>query len=621
MATAVYRLQTGQDSSGNPMYQESNVDNPDINQDLLAKLQQQGYQFQGYRGAGPDIQQGNNPYRGGASFNSPGSNQQNQQNQGGGQMPDWMNKNSPNYDPTQDPIYQSNLKMINDMKAQFDASSLHMMDIIHQNYGQLIDQQKQANVGAEAARNQSLLMGGSSRYAQLSSEGIQHEQISYGLRQISGLQTQENQALAQAQQAMDSGDFQFMEKALGMAETARQDKQTAMQKQADMLQQQLASQQEAQRQQSNETAIGSFMTQGITDPAEILQEMNKSGYQISSKELNDTMANLNPNAKAVADVMTNAAKNGASKDVLASIGKARTVADALNAAGSTNIDPTSKLGIYKAYADGMTKKGYQPDDYQSWATAQDDKASEKTFQNEMRLYNAKSAVDLAAKKAQGIIDGTVAPDGTPIKAPVYTGVKSIDDEINKQNAGDFQTTLNAYQTMASVTQRLFGKTPDQLTIDDLATRDKAGNLVLNPKIDSEDLSYLSTSLGRIKQPDIARMGGNPTVSFFGPGIGGLLQKGETYIKGQQMAIPSELLNALKTGNETYQQKVKLMNGSLTTSTNQQVEDHVSNTLKTFATAHPDQVSQMTQDIKSMEQALGRPVNPSEFIQRFPKYAQ
>lgn len=189
---------------------------------------------------------------------------------------------SENYDPTQNPSYKASEKMISDMKAQFDAVSLANINLVHQQYAQLVEAQKEANRRSEQSRNQSLLMGnitgGAYKYAPLSSEGIMHAQVSYGLSQIADLHVKEQAAVLAAQQAATDNNYKLMGLQLDLAEEARREKQDSMKKIAENLAKEnkeiRQKQFDASYRASRDGAITNLMAQGITDPKQLIDMLN-----------------------------------------------------------------------------------------------------------------------------------------------------------------------------------------------------------------------------------------------------------------------------------------------------------------------------------------------------------
>lgn len=267
-------------------------------------------------------------------------------------------------DPNQNALIQ---KMIDNT----DAASKAQVDAITSQYKNLIAKQGDINMRQQASMDQSLLMGGSSRYAQISSAGQSSAMMTYGLEQIAHLEDQENSAIAAAKAAQASGNNSILEKALTMAESARKDKQAELAKLNDQLAAQNQKIADAKIQATKDSAIASVMSSGVSDPNQILQKLQEAGYTtINAKDIADTMNNLNPNAKAVNDIMVAASKNGADSTILTKIGGAKSVAEALAAAGNVLQDPTSALGQYQAYVKQATAAGQTPLSYGGFLSKQ-----------------------------------------------------------------------------------------------------------------------------------------------------------------------------------------------------------------------------------------------------------
>lgn len=161
------------------------------------------------------------------------------------------------------------------LKSQLDADTLALVNSIHDQFNALRAQQQQFNKGAEAVRSRGLFTSGTTRYAPADAQGVMLAQTSYGLQQIANLDAQENTAIANAQAAARSDNMELMTKALGMAEDARKEKQTAATKILDQINtanQKLA---EQKKQSSRDEAIAGIASQGITDPKQILNYLNE----------------------------------------------------------------------------------------------------------------------------------------------------------------------------------------------------------------------------------------------------------------------------------------------------------------------------------------------------------
>ncbi len=288
---------------------------------------------------------------------------------------------------TGDTGVDSTLKQMNDLKTSMDSTSAALIQNIQTQYQNLIAKQQDTNTRGEASLNQTLLMGGSSRYAQLSATGAGTSMVSAGLDKISTLQSQETDAVLKAQQAQQSGDMDVLNKQMAIYDEIRQQKQA----EATKLNEALVAQ---NQQATKDKAIASVLSSGITSPTDIVNKLSDLGYtNISAKDVADTVANLTPDAKAVTDIMTSAAKNGASQDILTAIGKATTVAQAINAAGDSLQTATGTLGDYLQYKKDTEAQGLVPKDYQTYVDEQNKKASQAKINEAYAVKAAQNQAD------------------------------------------------------------------------------------------------------------------------------------------------------------------------------------------------------------------------------------
>ncbi|MEK7068349.1 MAG: hypothetical protein AAB964_00885, partial [Patescibacteria group bacterium] len=176
-----------------------------------------------------------------------------------------------------DEDYKAIQSLLEPLKASLDRSTLGQVGAIEQQYDMLRSEQREINKRAEQARSRSLLLGGSSRYAPLASASTMQAQMNFGLRQIQKIDAQENMAIAQARAAQEEGNFKLLDKALGMAESARKEKQSAA---AEMMKQiQEANEKLAERRGliERDESVADLMAQGITNPAEIIKHKKANG--------------------------------------------------------------------------------------------------------------------------------------------------------------------------------------------------------------------------------------------------------------------------------------------------------------------------------------------------------
>lgn len=206
----------------------------------------------------------------------------------------------------EDVYTKSTRELLNSMKESLDASTKRTIDNIEQQFAQRKTQLTEINRRQEEGTKQSLLMGGSSRYAQVSSGGIVNAQETSGLLALAELDAQEKTLINSALAAKESGDFQLLEKELTLAETKRKEKQTAATELSKSIAEQNKKIKESMIQASRDGAISDLISQGLTDPSEILNVLNyddkgKLIGDFTAKEVGDAVKNLAPN-KTVSDL-------------------------------------------------------------------------------------------------------------------------------------------------------------------------------------------------------------------------------------------------------------------------------------------------------------------------------
>lgn len=202
------------------------------------------------------------------------------------------------YDPETDPETAKINSQIGTLQDNLDASTKQSIDTIEQQYSQLISQQQQINTQAAGARTAALLTGGTSRYSPDTASGIMKTQLSYGLQQIAKLDADENNAIAQAKQAQQTGDAQLADKLITDAQDIRSQKATIANQLNDALSKANQASLDSQRLSSVGTAVAGLLEQGVTDPAQILDYVNtyddgsSTGANLTADELGTMLKTL-----------------------------------------------------------------------------------------------------------------------------------------------------------------------------------------------------------------------------------------------------------------------------------------------------------------------------------------
>lgn len=559
-----------------------------------------------------------------------------------------------------DPELKAITDQITAMKTQFDTTSRQNIDNIKQQFDMLIKKQGDINMRSEASLDQSLLMAGSTRYAQQSSEGQHTAMMSYGIQQIADLNTKEQSAIIQAQQAQDAGDMKLMDSALNVATQARKDKQAAAQALSEKLVKANDDLKVRQKAAAQDTAISSILSQGITDPQAILKQMNEAGYNVNAKDVADSINNLNPDAKDVHQIMLDAANKGATPDVLKAIGQARDVTSAIAAAGTSLVDPASPYGQYLSYTKQATSKGQNPVSYQDWAEANKARADKaaaalsasSAYTNAYNATAGKNAAEAATGGGGGYngdfaatiesvanLESSVAGKkqvAANLKSFIASGdYKSAYSQIantveaglvgeSKQRFANARTDAQVMQGMKEAIQKYAAAGGDMNILKGTTESiyNKLGT-VSDPRYEAQAVAlqrefqtYRNTMTGAAFSPQesaeyqAVNPSGNKTLSLNVATIDGALQQLNNRVsKTIESRVPSAAY--IKeyadqgTPGDTLIQK----------------ESDAQGTLQTYLQSNPNKKSELDQRIKVMEQQTGKPINAVDFLQAFPEYAQ
>lgn len=195
-----------------------------------------------------------------------------------------------------DPQTREMLRLIKDMQSSSDRATQDAVSAIESRFSQLRQSQEASNAQELAGVKQALNLGGSSRYAPISSAGIIGAQVATNTRRLADLESQERALVSQARQAQEANDYRLLEKKLGLLEDVRQEKLKA----AESLDKSL---QETQIQSTRDNAIAGLVSQGVTDPAQLLDYLNydEKGNLVGDftlKEVATAISYLTPKASA-----------------------------------------------------------------------------------------------------------------------------------------------------------------------------------------------------------------------------------------------------------------------------------------------------------------------------------
>jgi len=182
--------------------------------------------------------------------------------------------------------------LIAQMKASFDEVTKRQIDDIERRFAMRREQQRDINLRFAEGRAQSLLIGGSSRFAQISSAGIMAAQFTAGLRALSAIDAEEKSLINSALQAQAENNFELLETRLGLAQEKRKEKQKATEKLAQKIADENKKLREKLRTSNIGTAIIDLKEKGFEEIDDIVAFLKESGIEASVDEIKKIQALL-----------------------------------------------------------------------------------------------------------------------------------------------------------------------------------------------------------------------------------------------------------------------------------------------------------------------------------------
>lgn len=181
---------------------------------------------------------------------------------------------------------------------QTDADTARQIGAIKAQYDVHEQQLRELNRRNEKATDTTLLLGGSSRYT-TSSEGISSAQVRHGIMELAQLDAQEQAAIAKVKQAQSDQNYKIAEKAIAQLEKMREEKIEKASTLAEAIAEENNKLREKSIQMSREMAIADLFQQGITDPVDMLDFLNRTEDgeivgDITLSEIEDVLKIINP---------------------------------------------------------------------------------------------------------------------------------------------------------------------------------------------------------------------------------------------------------------------------------------------------------------------------------------
>jgi len=184
------------------------------------------------------------------------------------------------------PMEQQQLALLQQMQKTQDRRLRKSITDTQKIMAERKRQQEDVNNAGINTIKQVLNLGGSSRYAPVSSSNLVTTAESAGLKALAELDATEQKTIAEIQEARDNLDYQTLEKKFEFLDGVRKEKATAA-----------ATLEEATKEKEDQTqkdnAIAELISQGITDPIEMFQALNTSG------ELNVSLADVTASLKGL----------------------------------------------------------------------------------------------------------------------------------------------------------------------------------------------------------------------------------------------------------------------------------------------------------------------------------
>ena len=349
---------------------------------------------------------------------------------------------------------------IDRLQSQSDKITASVIDSIKSNYAALKQQQEIANQQQQAGNQTALLMGGvtgqgsSSQYAPISSQNIMAATINYGISKISALASAEASAVVEAQQAGLNNNFRLMDEKNKQIERIRDEKVQATIKLNESIQKQSEKMAEESMQMTKDTAVADLVSQGITDPAVILNQLKSMGLTISAKEIDAALGvfagNMETTLKDIRDagVSTRFANAGGELQDARSGYRYKSEEDFLTKTGMT-VQQAQDAGMVTDYTPGQKfeDKGFTLSEGQSRFDADGNLIASGGEKDEGDDKPAPEVIDAGGSnlQSQAGTDGNVSPeiynDGLEQWVEAGYTAKSYYDNfkkfVNEDRAGEY----------------------------------------------------------------------------------------------------------------------------------------------------------------------------------------
>lgn len=184
----------------------------------------------------------------------------------------------------EDPLFNEQMALIGEMKSKSDSATREEISRIESMMKRAKAEQQGVDArGLSQVRNALSRAGG--RYAPGSMVSAMTGVTRAGVQAIADLNMQEQELISQARTAQATNDYKLLSEKLNLIDEVRKEKsKTASELSATL--------QETNAQAQKDTAIAELVSQGVTDPAEMLKTLNANGGNFTFADITGALTSL-----------------------------------------------------------------------------------------------------------------------------------------------------------------------------------------------------------------------------------------------------------------------------------------------------------------------------------------